>query len=316
MGKSVLVTGGHGFIGHHLVKKLLDNKHYVDVIDSHTTYGTLDHIKLVALLYQRLQHIGLHSYLVDDIRTTELQDKYDTVIHFAGFPRQYETSRFPDEACDILARGLVNLFTSLKSVKHFVFISTSMAYGDFSPYVSEDTVCAPKSQYGVMRLMGEKLVMEYCRRFKIKYTIIRPSAVYGPRDTDNRIVGKFFHQALQNKALTLKGPYLILDFTYVDDLVDGIYLTLENPESHNEIFNLTRSHASPNTIFDLANAIIRVTGSQSKFIIEDRDLAFPNRSTLSIRKARKLLGFNPRIDLEEGIERTYEWLRSHTRIPA
>lgn len=309
----ILVTGGLGFIGHHLVNAIAPC-HEVTIIDSLQTYGTLNKAYMGELYSLRERHIRRpYIFLYDDVRSIQLKNQFDVLVFLSGYPRQYETSLHPQEACDILGSGLTNILSSQTHLKQCVFISTSMVYGDFDKNVKEETLAHPVSQYATMRLVGEYFVKGYCKEHGIASTIIRPSAVYGPYDTYNRIVGKFFIRAMNKKPLEVKGCNEVLDFTYVTDLARGIALTLANKKAYHETFNLTRSFQRCYTIEALAQSINLLTGNK-KIRYMDRDAKFPKRSILSIEKARKTLGYRPRINLDAGLLRTYTWLKNHPEL--
>lgn len=311
----ILITGGYGFIGHHFVKLLADESFEKTVLDNNIIYDSIGRDQNEELIKERIKWINAdHLHINKDVRFAKIDKDFDTIVHMAQVPRQHEVSLNPNTACDILLNGLYNVLEGQRNLKHLIFISTSMVYGDFTDNVLETIEPAPKSQYGMLRLVGEKVVKTYCKKKNIKYTIIRPSAVYGPRDTDNRIVGKFFSQAMAGEDITLKGADQILDFTYVEDLVKGIRSCMFDINAFNQTFNMTRSNVEKYTIGLLAKKILSLTGSDSKLIYTDRDITFPQRSILSIEKARTRLGYDPKIDLDDGLEKTYEWIKSFQKV--
>lgn len=318
----ILVTGGLGFIGHHLCTSLLQERHSVTIVDNKNDYGTFGRNYLDALYDIRLNYIkneaptGELEVSEEDIRSFWCTKNFETIIYLAQVPRQHEVSLNPEEASDILVTGLFNLFSQerVKKIKHFIFISTSMVYGDFNANTDEEVSLNPKSQYGVMRMMGEKFVIRHCQLNNIPYTIIRPSAVYGPRDTYNRVVGQFFSRAMKAESIFIRGSNQVLDFTYVKDLAYGIRLCVNNPESYNQIFNMTRSFQGQYTLGLLANRIKSLTQSRSLLIEEERDQSFPKRSILDISKAHARLGYTPQTDLDEGLYQTYAWLKAHPNL--
>lgn len=309
--KNILVTGGHGFIGHHVVKSLIETQYNVEVIDKNFTYGTIEPEYLNKIICERIVYIdSAYNFKLEDIRTCRILDRYDTVIHLAQYPRQFEVSCNVEDATSVLIKGLMNIFDQLKSLRHFIFISTSMVYGDFKANVTENSPLNPKSQYGVLRLMGEHFVKNYCLNHGIKYTIIRPSAVYGPRDTNIRVIGKLFNDAMNKKQLELRGGNQVLDFTHVQDLAKGIVSCVDNPNSYDQIFNMTRSDANLTTIAYAALIINKLTNNVIFPKELGRDMSYPERSILSIQKARDLLNYDPKINLMEGLEDTYRWIKS------
>jgi UDP-glucose 4-epimerase len=157
-----------------------------------------------------------------------------------------------------------------------------------------------------MKLAGEWLVKDYARRTDMSYIIIRPSAVYGPLDVEDRVVAKFMLAAMRGETLKVNGANETLDFTYVDDAADGIVAAAVG--SHrNKTYNITKSHST--TLLEAAKLAVAIV---SKGVIEvrDKDADFPSRGALNIDAAKRDLGFDPKVDINEGFQRYYEWLNN------
>jgi nucleoside-diphosphate-sugar epimerase len=210
-----------------------------------------------------------------------------------------------------MVTGLINLLEAAVTykVRRFVYISSSMVYGDFESGITEDAVCQPQGQYGIMKYMGEKLVEDYCKRHNIEYVIIRPSAVYGEWDVDDRVVSKFALAALRNQELVVRGANERLDFTHVHDTAQGIVDAILSPNATNKIYNITRSNPDTITLADAAKLITNIVGKGS-IRIADRDLSFPSRGRLSIQRAQQDFNFTPTIDVKKGFEKYIDWLQS------
>jgi nucleoside-diphosphate-sugar epimerase len=206
-------------------------------------------------------------------------------------------------------RGLINLLESAKKhgVERFVYISSSMVYGDFEDQVLEDAECSPQGQYGIMKLAGEWLVRDYARRCGFEYVIIRPSAVYGPLDVEDRVVAKFMIAAMRGETLKVNGASETLDFTYVDDAADGIAAAATRIMARNNTYNITKSHSV--SLLEAAEMIVEIVGS-GKIEVADRDPDFPSRGALNIDRARTILGFDPKVDVREGFENYHAWLKN------
>jgi nucleoside-diphosphate-sugar epimerase len=208
----------------------------------------------------------------------------------------------PQVGCDVILKGLLNLLESARkhNVKRFVFISSSMIYGDFDQDCNPETASTnPIEPYGIMKLCAENLVRNYNRLYGLEYSIVRPSAVYGHYDVVDRVLSKFIVKAKANETMSINGAGLALDFSYVDDIADGMILCATHPKAANETFNITRGVSR--TLVDSGNIIINETNSNSKLIIEENDGKYPKRGALDITKAKDLLGFNPTVNLEEGL---------------
>ena len=313
--RKILVTGGLGLIGHNIVRRLLDQGHELVVTDIRTNYGLIPQDELDYLMGERLEKIPeiesrIHRVDIADregidwlIRTYQP----DTVIHLASFPRQKVVNANPQLGSRAMSEGLLNLLeASVKnSVCQFLYVSSSMVYGDFTDDVTEQVECRPQGQYGIMKLAGEWLVRDYTRKYGIAHTIIRPSAVYGPRDVEDRVVSRFMLAAMRGQTLKVNGPNESLDFTYVDDVADGIVAAVLQPQANNKTYNITRGRSC--TLLDAANLAVRIAG-RGQVEIQDRDPNFPSRGALNITAARRDLGFDPQVDIEEGFQRYYEWL--------
>ena len=309
-----IVTGGGGFIGHNVVRNLEALGHECFILDSATDYGFIDKTEIDYLIKERKKRIraGIHYLDLRDhekienfFRTFSL--KCDAVIHLASFPRQKAVGKNPLWASDVMSTGLVNLLelTRAYHIPKFVYISSSMVYGDFTDGVKEDTICRPQGQYGIMKLMGEDLVRDYTRRGCFNHVIIRPSAVYGEHDVEDRVVSKFISTALRGQTLKVNGASERLDFTHVDDTAMGITQAVISPNAVNKTYNITRGHGR--SLAEAAQLVVDLVG-KGTIQINDRDLDFPSRGSLNISNARNDFGYNPQIDIEVGFKRYIDWL--------
>jgi nucleoside-diphosphate-sugar epimerase len=233
--------------------------------------------------------------------------KPEVVIHMASFPRQKVVNANPANGAKVMMEGLINICESAKKhkVERVVYISSSMVYGDFEDQVLEDDPCKPIGQYGIMKLAGEDLVKDYHRRGCFDYAIIRPSAVYGPLDVEDRVVAKFMLAAMRGNTLKVNGASETLDFTYVDDAADGIVAAATRIMAANRTYNITKSHSV--SLLEAAEMIVKIVG-KGTIEVKDKDADFPSRGALNIDRARTILGYDPKVDVEEGFQKYYEWL--------
>jgi len=312
----ILITGGMGLIGHNIVSKL-EHDHDIIILDNHTNYGFIPQQQIDYLINERRKKIKkYYNFPIDisnnhDVNFIFNNRTPDLVIHCASYPRQKAVEADPALGARVMCEGLTNLLeASVKNnVKRFVYISSSMVYGDFEHDVTEDSPCNPIGQYGIFKLMGEKLVQDYTRRIGIEHVIIRPSAVYGELDVEDRVVSKFVLGAIRGHTLKVNGPNEILDFTYVDDAATGIVQAALSSNTKNQIYNITRSSDQLYTLKQAAELAIKIAGD-GKLILGPRDLSFPKRGRLSIEKAIKDFGYNPKVNVEEGFQKYYDWLIS------
>jgi nucleoside-diphosphate-sugar epimerase len=209
-----------------------------------------------------------------------------------------------------MIEGLINLLEAARShkVRRFVFVSSSMVYGDFDDHCSESQECRPQGQYGIMKLAGEMLVQDYARKSGMEYTIIRPSAVYGPRDTEDRVLAKFMALARRGGTLAINGRDEALDFTYVTDAAAGIVGGALNKNTVNRTYNVTRGESV--TLLRAAKIITDLVG-QGSIEVRPRDASYPSRGSLNIAAARRDFGYEPKVNIQQGIENYYHWL-DHT----
>jgi nucleoside-diphosphate-sugar epimerase len=311
----VLITGGLGLIGHNVTAKLEAKEHDVVIVDTQTNYGIIPQDELDYLLAERRKKIATDRIYRIDITDRDGIDwvmrehKPEVVIHMASFPRQKVVNANPAWGAQVMMEGLINVLESAKrhKVERVVYISSSMVYGDFEDQVTEDSECNPIGQYGIMKLAGEHLVKDYHRRGAFDYVVIRPSAVYGPLDVEDRVVAKFMLAAMRGETLKVNGAEETLDFTYVDDAADGIVSAATRIMSANRIYNITKSHSV--TLLEAAEMIVKIVG-KGTVEVRDKDADFPSRGALDIDRARVILGYDPQVDVEEGFQRYYEWLKN------
>jgi nucleoside-diphosphate-sugar epimerase len=312
----IFITGAAGFIGHNVVRFFEQRGIECFGIDNRTTYGFVPQDELDYLLKERFKRFR-STPLVSDIRSKDdIRSRIgifncDTIVHLASFPRQKVVSQNPVVASEVMSTGLINLLEAARfhKIKRFVYISSSMVYGDFESDVTEDAVCNPIGQYGIMKYMGEKLVEDYARQYGFEYVIIRPSAVYGELDVEDRVVSKFMLSAMRGEVLKVKGANEVLDFTYVEDAARGIVQATLSKNAANQIYNITRSAERQYTLKEAAELAISIAGKGS-LEIQDRDLSFPKRGRLNIDRAVKDFSYTPTVNVEEGFFKYYNWFQS------
>lgn len=309
----IVVTGGLGLIGHNIVSRLEKMGHDVLIIDTMTNYGIIPQSEIDYLVEERMKKIETRNIRVIDIASPSVDKifsefKPEIVMHLASFPRQKVVNANPQMGAKTMCEGLLNLLElSVKNdIKKFLYISSSMIYGEFKDNVKEDAICKPEGQYGIMKYMGEKLVQDYERKGLLKSITIRPSAVYGPLDVEDRVISKFLLTAMRGGVLKVNGVQEVLDFTYVDDAADGIVAAALCEEAYGGTYNITKSHSV--SLHQAAQMAVKLAGKGS-IEVRDKDADFPSRGALDITKARTTFGFDPKVDVEEGFVRYYEWLR-------
>jgi len=319
------ITGGLGLIGTFIAKILIEKKisNKVVCLDSFGRYTSSSNRNFEDFRKYRQEYLG------KDIIIERGEAKYPSVVnkliikykpeyifHLAALPLAKLQNLNSDEAAEgsiMTTTNIINAIENLKTInnyspKKFVYASSSMVYGDFkSSIVNEDHPTNPKEVYGTMKLAGEIVTRGLCNFYKIKYNIIRPSAVYGPTDMNRRVSQIFIEKALKGEEINIQGKDEKLDFTYVKDIAKGFVLSAINKKIHNETFNITSGKAR--TLKDFADTIKKFTGN-FKYKISKRDKFRPKRGTLSINKAKKLLKYKPSYNLSSGIEECISFIRT------
>jgi nucleoside-diphosphate-sugar epimerase len=314
----IFLTGGAGLIGSNVAKKLILQGHEVMLYDSFTAFMSPFQVNYAVNMERRfpaelrnvrivrgdVRHRGLLSRTLEEFQPTR-------VIHLAALPIADLSNRFSEEAMEsnlIATVTLLDAVQALRDLRRLVYTSSSMVYGDFQyAPADEDHPKAPKDVYGGTKLAGEVMVEAYGRRFGIPYTIIRPSAVYGPTDVNRRVTQIFVENALRGQPIILhNGGVSKLDFTHVDDVSEGFVRATLSEKSRNRVYNITRGRGR--SLKELAELIAGLVPG-TRFEESPPDVLRPERDALSIERARQELGFEPKLDLEDGMPPYVEFVR-------
>ncbi len=327
-GRRIVLVGGAGFIGHNLALELASQGAEVHIIDGLQVNNLLYFTSADVELKNRELYLKIINHRLDVLKKSgvslHVQDARDymalsrilnkiqpqVLVQLAAVSHAGRSNKDPFSTFDHSLRTLENaLDWSRDSIEQFVFLSSSMAYGHFPEgEVSEESPLNPIGIYAALKVAGEKLVIAYQQVFNMPYTIIRPSALYGPGCVSRRIGQVFIENALSGDKLRIDGDGSErLDFTYIGDLVQGICLALKNPAAKNQIFNLT--YGRSRSIQELAT-IVQQHFPDVKSENVERDKLMPLRGTLSVSKARSLLGYEPKFPLEDGIAEYVSWYRT------
>ncbi|PKP22328.1 MAG: hypothetical protein CVU05_04460 [Bacteroidetes bacterium HGW-Bacteroidetes-21] len=325
--KKILITGGLGFIGHHVALQLSQNKNFEIILADHEQYffdkGRHNYNYYLSIRKQLLNEKGISTIPTDISNFQAVTDLFkantpDIILHFASLPVAGVADYFPHLAKQHIFDSTYNAIhcASEQHVKQFVYISSSMVYGSFPKDEqgniippAEDFPCNPIDIYGSFKLCGENILKAYHERKKLAYTIIRPSAVYGFTDCNFRVTELFAANALLGKPLLLdNGGQHLLDFTYIDDVVHGLTLTIDNEAAINHTFNISRGESR--SIKDLAETLSSIVPATTIELSEAKPFR-PNRGAMNVDKAKKMLGYNPQFDLTKGIEVYVEKMKAH-----
>lgn len=327
-GRRIALIGGAGFIGHTLaleLKRLGADVHVIDGLQVNNLLSFTSNADNVPNPELYLRHIrerlGLFRAAGVELSVLDARDYHmlshklsqirpQVIVHLAAVAHANRANKNPYSTFDHSARTLENALDSARGqVEHFIYFSSSMVYGNFHDHaVTEETPCEPLGIYGALKFGGEKIVIAYNQVFGLPYTIVRPSALYGERCVSRRVGQVFIENALAGKDIVVHGDGNDrLDFTYVGDVVSGIVRIIENPDSRNQIFNLTFGQGrSINEMIE----ILREHFPDVTVRCEPRDQLMPERGTLNIDKARRLIGYEPAYPLEKGFPKYIEWYKA------
>lgn len=317
---TILLTGGAGFIGSYIARELLARGDSVVIYDSFIQYISPFNSHYQKYLEKRFEGIIDQMIIIRgdtrdlaDVRRVIVKHKPERIIHLAALPLADLSTNHSEETLSSIINGTVNLLEVIRDVdfiRRFVYTSSSMIYGDFEYQpADENHPKKPKDVYGGTKLAGEVLTESYCRRFGINYTIIRPSAVYGPTDVNHRVSQIFVENALRRKPLILHGGGdLQLDFTYVEDVAHGFVLATFSENACNKVFNITRGEGR--SLKEYANILKQLFPDLTvREVAPPPNLFRPKRGALDVSRARELLDYNPRYSLEEGLQKYVEFVR-------
>jgi nucleoside-diphosphate-sugar epimerase len=325
-GRTIALIGGAGFIGHNLalaLKRHGADPHVIDGLQVNNlgafTNSGVDANKnlYVSFIFERLRllrdaKIPIHVLDARDYHALSRclgEIKADCFVQLAAIAHANRSNKDPYSTFDHSFRTLENaLDTARGEGIHFVYFSSSMVYGNFDgEAVAEDRRCEPLGIYGALKYGGEKLVIAHNQVFKTPYTIVRPSALYGERCVSRRVGQAFIENAIRGKDLTVNGDGGdALDFTYIEDLVQGVMRCIALPEARDQTFNLTFGGARTlNQMSDL----VKLQFPNIVVKHQPRDGLMPERGTLSIEKAKQLIGYEPQYPLEKGFVRYMDWYR-------
>ena len=303
---TALVTGGAGFLGSHLCDFLLDQGHRVVCVDNLDT-GSL----------QNIEHIRTDDFVFVNHDLTEpfrFEEPVDLVFHLASPASPIDYLRLPLHTLKVGSYGTHHMLGLAKLKRaRFLLASTSEVYGDPQVHPQPETYwgnvnpIGPRGVYDEAKRYAEALTMAYHRQQGVDTCIVRIFNTYGPRmrPNDGRAIPTFMRQALENKPLTVFGDgSQTRSFCYVDDLIRGLYALATSGE------HLPVNIGNPieKTLLELAEAVIQVTGSASEIVFEALPVDDPQVRQPDITRAQQLLGWEPTVELEEGLGRTLDSL--------
>jgi UDP-glucose 4-epimerase len=316
-GKRILLTGGAGFLGTSLAQRLVEANELV-VLDNFdqdalTASGLAEHPNLTVV----------DGDVLDAGLVRRLAEGATHIVHLAAIAGVDNVLRSPVRTMRVNLIGTYNVLeaglATASTLERLLDFSTSEVFGTYAYRVAETHVTTQGSvgearwTYAVSKLAGEHMCHAYHDELGLPTCSLRPFNVYGPGQVGGGAIRAFIETALEGRDLVVRGDgSQIRAWCYVDDMVAGVLLCLERPEAVGESFNIGNPRSAV-TIFDLAQRIRRITGTRVEIRFEphlspDVEIRIPN-----VDKARRLLGFEPDVELDEGLERTIAWYRDSRR---
>jgi UDP-glucose 4-epimerase len=312
--KTIFLTGGAGFIGATLTGRLHEANRIV-------IFDNFSRDSLTGRAWASHPNVKvIRGDVTDaaDIGRAMQEAQPNIVVHLAAIAGVDTVMKSPTTTMRVNLMGTINALDAARRVSHlerFVDFSTSEVFGSYAFRAEEAQITSVGAVgearwiYAVSKLAGEHLVYAYHREFDMPTVTLRPFNVYGPGQVGEGAIHRFVVLALQDQDIEIHGDGTqIRAWCYVDDMVEGVLLAMEHPNAVGHSFNIGNARAVV-TIYGLANTIVRVLGSKSKVRFIRKDYADVELRVPNVDKARELIGFEAKVDLEEGIARAAEYYR-------
>jgi UDP-glucose 4-epimerase len=305
----VLITGSSGQIGTNLGLYLQERGHYVFGVDKRPNTWTHNIETLLQDLSQPYRDFD------KGIGNVEYPPDLDAVVHFAAHAKVHELVQQPHRALE----NMTMTFNVLEFCRHhhipLIFSSSREVYGDIHRYITEESYADfafTESPYSASKISGEALIYAYAQCYGLNYLVFRFSNVYGRYDNDIermlRVIPFFIREIQHGRPITIYGEKKVLDFTYIDDCVNGVYQGLErlvNGEIANHTINL--AYGQGNSLVDMARFIGEELGKTPDITLEPSQIGEVTHYVANVGKARALLDYVPQTPLREGIHKAVEW---------
>lgn len=305
----VLITGSSGQIGTNLGLRLLEEGHFVFGVDQRPNTWTNE----IPTLLQDLS--TPYRNFTNGIGQASYPGNLDVVIHLAAHAKVHELVQQPDRALENISMTFNVLEFCRQSRTPIIFSSSREVYGDIHRYITEEShadFAFTESPYSASKIAGEALVYSYAQCYALPYIVFRFSNVYGRYDNDiermERVIPLFIRRIGDGEPITIFGEKKTLDFTYVDDCVDGICRGIEllaSGRDANHTINLAYGQGA--TLITMANYIAEALGVEPHLNVERSRVGEVTHYVANIGKARTLLGYDPRTPLNEGIRKAVAW---------
>lgn len=313
-GRTIFITGGAGFIGSTLIGRLIDDNNV-------TVYDNYRRDALSSKPYANHPNLTIIKGDVLDLKLLRKgMEGTQIVIHCAAIAGIDTVIKKPIETIRVNMIGTANVLEAAKELKdldRLIDFSTSEVFGQSAFRAEENhithigAVGEARWTYAVSKLAAEHLTKAYNQKFGMPTVTLRPFNIYGPGQVGEGALRKFIQRALKNEGIQIHGDgNQIRAWCYVDDFIDGLMRAMVGPKAIGESFNIGNAKAVL-TIYGLAQTVVRVLGSSSTIRFTRKDYADVELRIPSVAKAKKLIGFEAKVDLEEGIHRSAEFFKSH-----
>lgn len=314
-GSKVLVTGAGGFIGSHLAEELVRRG---AAVKAFVRYNSRNDRGLIEILPSQVK--DSMEVIMADLRNPEAIQSaardIDIVFHLAALIAIPYSYVYPREVAETNVMGTLNILDAAKQygIKKIIHTSTSEVYGtaQYAP-IDEQHPLQGQSPYSASKIGADKLVESYVRSFDIPVATVRPFNTYGPRQSARAVVPTIISQALTQDEMHLGSLFPTRDLTYVKDIVDGFIKAAESDKCVGEVINLGSGFEI--SIGDLAQKILNLLKKETKIVSESNRKRPPKsevkRLIADTSKAKQLLGWQPTVSLDEGLDRTIEWFKKN-----
>ncbi|MFO7796115.1 MAG: GDP-mannose 4,6-dehydratase [Promethearchaeati archaeon] len=311
--KRILITGGAGFIGTSLFEELSKHNNHLIVIDNFNDYysGKEEQFtELTSHLTLNKDYSLLRCDLLKDSTYDQLEDGIDIIFHLAAQAGVRYSIENASEVSHNNITSTVKIFEyAVKNeVEKIIYASSSSVYGnpEYTP-VDEEHPKSPISPYAISKLTGEIYADYYYREYNLPVTSNRFYTVYGPRGRPDMAIRKFFHLVLNDEKILIYGDgEQLRDFTYISDIINGLILSAEKKSTNGEIFNLGCSN--PISVNQLVDKIYKIAEKPKNVKYVDERKGDVDVTHSDTTKAEKLLNYHPKITIDEGLKRTYDWI--------
>jgi len=309
---NILVTGGAGFIGSHLVKKLVKEKNNVRILDTGWRFGKRN----LEDILDKIEFVD--ADIRDFEKVKEAVKDVDTVYHLSAILGTSYFYTYPHLVVDVGLTGTMNILKAIvgSGVKRLLFTSSSEVYAtpqvfptpEIHPLVVPDSR-NPRFSYSSSKIAGEVACINYAKKYGFDTTIVRLHNPYGPRMGWDHVISEFIKKIVLNEEFTVQGDGTSKrSFCFVDDEVDGIILAATKDEGKNEIFNIGHDKGET-SVNRLIEYLEEISGKKLNPIYVPQPAGGTDRRVPDISKARKMLGYNPKISVKEGLKITYDWYK-------